>query len=52
MDCWVYQEILYDTQPELVVELVIADGGNLLFMADIFRPHEPHYQCDMQRREW
>jgi cephalosporin hydroxylase len=37
MDCWVYQEILYDTQPELVIELGIAHGGNLLFMADIFR---------------
>ncbi len=37
MDCWVYQEILYDTQPEVVVELGIAHGGNLLFMADIFR---------------
>src|SRR5438045_848784 len=37
MDCWVYQEILYDTQPELVLELGIAHGGNLLFMADIFR---------------
>jgi cephalosporin hydroxylase len=36
MDCWVYQEILYETQPEVVVELGIAYGGNLLYLSDLF----------------
>ncbi len=35
LDCWVYQEILYDTQPEVVVELGVAHGGGTLYMAHI-----------------
>lgn len=35
MDCWVYQEIIHDTKPEAVVEIGVALGGNLLYMADL-----------------
>ncbi len=37
LDCWVYQEILYETQPEVLVELGIAHGGNLFFMSHLFQ---------------
>lgn len=34
-DCWIYQEILYDTKPEVVVEIGLGHGGNALFMANL-----------------
>jgi cephalosporin hydroxylase len=37
MDCWVYQEILYDTQPDVLIELGVAHGGNLLYLSHLFR---------------
>jgi cephalosporin hydroxylase len=37
MDCWVYQEILYETQPEVLVELGIAHGGNLMYLSHLFK---------------
>ena len=33
LDAWVYQEILYETRPEVVVELGSAHGGSTLFIA-------------------
>ena len=35
LDCWVYQEILYDTRPEVVVELGVAHGGSSLYLANL-----------------
>lgn len=32
LDAWVYQEILYETRPEVVVELGSAYGGSTLFL--------------------
>jgi cephalosporin hydroxylase len=37
MDCWVYQEILYETQPDVLIELGVAHGGNLLYLSHLFR---------------
>ncbi len=37
MDCWIYQEILYETQPEVLVELGVAHGGNLLYLSHLFQ---------------
>ncbi len=36
MDMWVYQEILYETQPDILVETGTAEGGSALFFAHIF----------------
>jgi cephalosporin hydroxylase len=36
LDCWVYQEILYDTRPEVIVELGVAHGGGTLYLANLF----------------
>jgi len=35
LDCWVYQEILFDTQPEVVVEIGVAHGGGTLYLANL-----------------
>jgi cephalosporin hydroxylase len=34
-DCWIYQEILYDTKPEVIVELGVAQGGSTLYLANL-----------------
>lgn len=34
-DCWVYQEIIYDTKPDVIVELGVAHGGGTLYLASI-----------------
>jgi cephalosporin hydroxylase len=35
LDLWAYQEILYDTQPDLIVETGTAEGGSALFLATL-----------------
>jgi cephalosporin hydroxylase len=34
-DLWIYQEILYQLRPDVIVETGTADGGSALFMATI-----------------
>lgn len=41
LDLWIYQEILYETRPELIIETGTAYGGSALFLASI---------CDMLGR--
>jgi len=33
LDAWIYQEIIWETRPDVVVELGSADGGGALFLA-------------------
>jgi cephalosporin hydroxylase len=35
LDCWIYQEILYDSKPEVIVELGVAHGGGTLYLANL-----------------
>jgi cephalosporin hydroxylase len=35
LDLWVYQEILYELRPELIVETGTASGGSALFLASV-----------------
>lgn len=35
MDCWVYQELIWETRPDFVVELGVAYGGATHFCASI-----------------
>jgi cephalosporin hydroxylase len=35
LDLWVYQEILHEVQPDLVVETGTAEGGSALFLASM-----------------
>ena len=35
LDLWVYQEILWETRPDLVIETGSAQGGSALFLASI-----------------
>ncbi len=35
LDLWVYQEILYETKPDLIIETGTADGGSALYLASI-----------------
>lgn len=35
MDCWVYQEIIWETRPDLVIELGVMFGGATHFYASI-----------------
>jgi cephalosporin hydroxylase len=35
LDLWIYQEILYETRPDLIIETGTANGGSALFLAMI-----------------
>ena len=35
LDLWVYQELIYDIRPELIVETGTLDGGSAAYFADI-----------------
>lgn len=35
LDCWVYQEIICRTQPDILLELGVAFGGSGLYFADL-----------------
>lgn len=35
LDLWAYQEIIYETKPDVIIECGTAEGGSALFMADI-----------------
>jgi cephalosporin hydroxylase len=35
LDLWIYQEIIFETRPELIVETGTADGGSALYMASL-----------------
>jgi len=35
MDLWVYQEIIWETKPDLIVEMGTASGGTTLLLADL-----------------
>jgi cephalosporin hydroxylase len=36
LDAWIYQEILHDVQPEVLVEIGSAHGGSTLYFAHLF----------------
>jgi cephalosporin hydroxylase len=36
LDCWIYQEILYDTKPQVILELGVGHGGGTLYLANLF----------------
>lgn len=35
MDSWIYQEILYDVKPDVVIEIGSMEGGSTLFLANM-----------------
>src|SRR3712207_2990234 len=35
LDMWIYQEILFETKPDLIVETGTADGGSALYLASM-----------------
>jgi cephalosporin hydroxylase len=35
LDCWVYQEIICRTRPQVIIELGVAFGGAAIFFADV-----------------
>ena len=35
LDLWIYQEILYETRPDLIIETGTANGGSALYLASI-----------------
>lgn len=35
LDLWIYQEIVYETRPDLIIECGTLDGGSALFFASI-----------------
>ncbi len=40
LDLWAYQEIIYETRPDIIVECGTADGGSALYFASM---------CDLVR---
>ena len=44
-DAWVYQEIIYETQPEVIIELGGGEGGSALWLNDIHKNLVPSAQC-------
>ena len=35
LDLWIYQEIIHDTRPDLIIECGTANGGSAVYMADM-----------------
>jgi cephalosporin hydroxylase len=35
LDCWVYQELIVKTKPDVILELGVAFGGSAIFFADV-----------------
>jgi len=35
LDCWIYQEILFEQKPDIIIETGTANGGSALFLANI-----------------
>jgi cephalosporin hydroxylase len=35
LDLWIYQEIIYETRPDIIIETGTASGGSALFLASI-----------------
>jgi len=35
LDLWIYQEIIYETRPDLIIECGTASGGSALYLASI-----------------
>ena len=35
LDAWIYQEIIYEVKPDIIVEIGSAEGGATLFLANI-----------------
>lgn len=35
LDCWVYQEILYEVQPDILIEIGSYEGGSTLYFAHL-----------------
>ncbi|MDW8146469.1 MAG: CmcI family methyltransferase [Roseiflexaceae bacterium] len=35
LDAWIYQELLYEVQPDIVIEIGSASGGSTLFLAHL-----------------
>lgn len=35
LDCWIYQEIIARTKPDVLIELGVAFGGSAVFFADV-----------------
>ena len=40
LDLWVYQEIIQDTQPDIIIETGTAFGGSALYLKDILHMHK------------
>lgn len=41
LDLWIYQEIIFETQPDIIIESGTSDGGSALFLASL---------CDLMHR--
>lgn len=35
MDAWIYQEIIYEVKPEIIIEIGSKEGGSTLFLANL-----------------
>jgi cephalosporin hydroxylase len=55
LDAWVYQELLHELRPEVVVELGSAHGGSTLFlchMLDLLQLEAPVISVDIDRHRF
>jgi len=35
LDCWIYQEIIHEVKPEVIIEIGCAQGGSTLYLANL-----------------
>jgi cephalosporin hydroxylase len=54
MDAWVYQEIIYETRPDVIVEVGNAHGGSLLYLESVCElvGHGEVVGVDVSRDRW
>lgn len=51
-DMIIFQEIIHETQPEVIIELGVNQGGSTLFLADMIGDAGIVIGCDIQIEAW
>lgn len=51
-DMIIFQEIIHETQPEVIIELGVNQGGSTLFLADMIGDAGIVIGCDLQIEAW
>lgn len=52
LDCWIYQEILFEVKPDIIIECGTSQGGSALFLASVCDSMNKGRIVTIDVREW